>query len=72
MDIQIDKGVPLPVGGAKSKYPFGVLQVGDSFLFPAGTPRNKASSAALNHGKRHGVKFTVRAEGERFRCWRIA
>lgn len=72
MDIQIDKGVPLPAGGRKPKYPFLLLEVGDSFLFPDGTPRSSAKVAASNHGKRHGVKLAIRAEGDRLRCWRTA
>ena len=91
MTYAIDKKVPLPraksgLNRACHKYPFDVMEKGDSFAVPlsgeittAGknAPYDKAlvrvRSAASNFSRRRGRKFTVRTlkdEGV-VRCWRV-
>lgn len=71
--ITIDKNVPLARNhpGRRAKYPFGDMSLGDSFLYPPGTERNAANSAASSAAKRLSMKFTVRMTDEGLRCWRV-
>lgn len=64
--IPIDKGIPLP-----GKYPFDKMEVGDSFLVPAGVPRTTVGVAASRYGKPRGMKFSFRVTPEGLRCWRV-
>lgn len=64
----IDKNVPLPPSrrGAKAKYPFASMQLGDSILVPDDGSRRaqmRLGSAANMHFKRTGKKFATRREG---------
>jgi len=66
--IKIDKTVPFPA--PRGKWPFHEMEVGDSFLIPAG--REKAAKAsAWTYGHKHGIRFTVRQEKKGVRIWRI-
>jgi hypothetical protein len=65
---RIDKDVPIP-----ARYPFADMQVGDSFAVPPTIKRQAVAVAALRHGIKHGMKFTVRLTTDRtLRCWRVA
>ena len=64
--MEIEKGIPIQPSH-KSKFPFGQMEVGDSFLCEM-TPR----AASYAYGKAHGMKFTTHKTPEGFRCWRIA
>ena len=61
---QICKNVPISAassGGRPSKYPFGQLDSGDSFIVPfedATTPQVRQAASA--YGRRNGSKFIVR------------
>lgn len=81
----IDKGVPLPKRRGKEPhnfeptiYPFGAMQVGDSFFAPGIS--NSAAVAAADYSRLHpGVKFASRAfERDPLKClaghriWRTA
>lgn len=68
--MQVEKNVPVQ-GFKLNKYPFLLMDVGDSFAFDG--PREKLAAAASYAGLRHGLKFSVRktAEGN-YRCWRVA
>ena len=72
--IKIDKNVILPppnnIGLDRTIYPFGQMEVGDSFFLVIGV--KKISSAAYHFGKRNEMKFSVRSEGKGCRVWRIA
>ena len=65
---RIDKNVPIP-----KRFPFELMEVGDSFALPAGVKRPAASVAAMRYGRKHGMRFTVRQMPDKsFRCWRVA
>jgi hypothetical protein len=68
----IDHNVPIPPArkGPEVKFPFALLGIGDSFFVPG--ERNNVSNAAHQYAKRHGVKFTVRKQGDGIRVWRVA
>lgn len=71
MTYKISKNKPLPP--ARTLYPWQDMEVGDSFLVPG--PHDKASggkvrSAACDYGRRHGLAFSVRVEGDGLRVWR--
>lgn len=76
--IRIQKGVPMPVvkprgriGTSTPKYPWALMQVGDSFVFP-GKDRRTAYSAACNATHYHQPKKFVAREYEgHMRIWRI-
>lgn len=64
--IVIEKGIPIP-----NKFPFKDMEVGDSFLIPAGVARSTAQTAAIRYGKPLGKRFTIRKTPEGDRCWRV-
>jgi hypothetical protein len=71
MTIQIDIGIPTPTIARYrlTKYPWGSMQVGDSFLFPNNI--HQPWSAVRNQSKRNGRKFLIRNTPEGYRCWRV-
>ncbi|MFO1080830.1 MAG: hypothetical protein U1E23_09420 [Reyranellaceae bacterium] len=82
-EIRVDKGVhlPPPAGGPgrPAKYPWRMLQIGDSFVWgPAEghSSRVKASGLASKMAEKLGAKFTTRAIEENgrkvIRIWRVA
>lgn len=72
--IVVEKGVPVPkkreVKKRESRYPFDVMDVGDSFLIA--TDCTKVRAAAYAYAKRQNKKFVVRKIGSAHRCWRLA
>lgn len=56
----------------RSRYRFMAMAVGES-IFVEGTSREIASarSAASHVGRRHGMRFVSRSEGEGIRIWRV-
>ena len=65
--MNIDKNFKIP-----AKFPFKVMQVGDSFAVPPNVKRPAVNVAAMRFGRKHGMKFTVRQMPDKsFRCWRI-
>jgi hypothetical protein len=72
--FEIQKDVPTPkhIGsGAKPKYPFPQMEVGDSFFAPGITARG-LSNATQWHANKTGKKFTCATEADGARCWRVA
>lgn len=72
---KIDKDIPVPKANRyNTKYPFGELDVGDSFFWSE-TPVERTRNAAFNYGKAHGKKFMTRTCEESgvkgCRVWRI-
>ena len=71
-DFKIEKNVPLPEDRpAATKYPFGQMEVGDSFAVDP-SQATRVRNAACYHARNHGAKFSILKNGEKFRCWRIA
>jgi hypothetical protein len=73
MTYKIEAGIPMSsTRVCRSKYPFAVMNVGESFK--ADTKPASLRSAATAYAKREGgtVKFAVRSEGEGSRIWRVA
>lgn len=73
--IVVDKGVPVPEtrgGGGKQRYPWELLEVGDSFFAPGKIETFYTNTSAA--GKRLGRKFIARKWEERgvqgVRVWR--
>lgn len=64
--IAIEAGIPLP-----NKYPFNLMEVGDSFLLPGNVTRTTVSVAAARFGRMNDVLFTIRKTKDGFRRWRI-
>jgi hypothetical protein len=84
MTITIDKGVPMPDGpglASRSRYPWALMEIGDSFLVPInGRPlravrQSIRGNMSLQH-KRTSHRYacrTVVENGERVvRVWRVA
>jgi hypothetical protein len=71
--IKIDKGMPIPPPPHK-KYPFDLMEVGDSFFVPAGEDiertHNNLRCSALAFGLRRQQRFTTRREDGGVRVWR--
>ena len=70
-EINIERGIPVPENvRLAQRWPFKSLGSGDSFRVRGqiGTARNQCS----RYGKRLGVKFICRVEGEGYvRVWRV-
>ena len=71
-NYKIEKNVELPkIMGRAASYPFGTMEVGDSFAYSTEKPGN-VNSALRHAAKRVGIKLTIRAIDETsFRAWRI-
>lgn len=77
--IQIDKGIPLPIikrkpPGAKSKYPFLLLDIGDSFLFSSEDSQSKRyniATAISSYKKSAKIQLKWAPTEEGIRVWRI-
>ena len=68
---KIDKDVPPPPEGG-AKYPFPVMEIGDSFVVSPMADGVRAVNASLMYGKNHDLVFASRTEGNGKRIWRIA
>lgn len=73
MKFEIDKNIPIPTvrRGGYLIYPFSEMEVGDSFFVDDLGKGTALRNAACNYARRHGKRFTVQAEKDGLRCWRI-
>lgn len=82
-DFVIEKNVPLPTlnrrGAVGSRYPFDMMQVGDSFAIDASGPvvlsyRTKSLRSIISrYSKAHNKKFSVyKMSDTQIRIWRTA
>lgn len=75
MTIEVESGYPAPTrSGKRSKYPFGTMNVGDSFFMKSRFPeheRGRVSAAACAYAKKHGVKFSTKVFDTGVRTWRV-
>lgn len=69
--IKIDKGIPVPTSrwGRARKYPFGDLEIGDSFF--TDTKQETVGSSVAIYAKFNKKKLTTRSENGGTRVWRI-
>ena len=74
--IRVQKDVPLPPckprgrnGHSVPRYPWNMMQVGDSFLFPLHIGRGGHAAAA--NASTEYRKFVCRKVDDGYRCWRI-
>lgn len=73
--MKIEKGIAIPEkprsGGRPTKYPFKVMEVGDS-VFIDEAEAKAAIAAARATGRIHGKKFVYRTVDGGIRIWRAA
>jgi len=69
MDVEIQKGVPMP-RGVETKFPWNDMEVGDSFAYPGSN--NAAHTVARQASARNGKTFKARQTDEGMRIWRVA
>ena len=70
MDYKIEDGVPIPaLRTAQAKYPWRLLEVGQSFFVPDKTGR-QLSTACVAARKSTGFQFAVRTVDGGCRIWR--
>lgn len=65
MTFAIEKNIPFP-----EKYPFRVMEVGDSFLVPDKFEVYRLRSIMGHHHRNSGLRFTTRTVAEGIRVWR--
>ena len=76
-EIVIDRGMPLipVIIKGKRKYPFPLMEVGDSFLVACDRDRRKSIIVSVlgcaRADRMKGKKFTCRKVENGVRCWRI-
>ena len=65
--IKIEKNVQMPRTNTSGKYPFGEMEVGDSFV----TTEKYVRAASQIFGKLNGKKFVTRTQEDKsIRVWR--
>lgn len=70
MEIEIEKGIPVPTGTGNLKYPFSTMEVGDSVLFSDIAAGKKAYNSARKFNLRSEKRFVQRKTEEGVRIWR--
>lgn len=66
-EIQIDKGIPIPTKmqlGRKSKYPFDIMDVGDSFFVPGRDGKNFGGTVTAARKRYPELSFEMRTVKE--------
>lgn len=72
--FKIEKAVAIPIGGfdTKTRYPFGLMEVGDSFVMDATAAEHRNAQAASSvYGRYHGKRFKTKMMSDGLRVWRI-
>lgn len=69
--IAVERGVGMPSPRVVYAYPYEAMDVGDSFTVPVAA-RQKVLNANWRAGKRLGMRFEARTEGDVVRVWRTA
>jgi hypothetical protein len=76
----IEKNIPVPAITRRGRYPFDVMEIGDSFVFSADHRKSISASASIAGGKlrRSGknVRFVIRAvpntNRQMYRVWCVS
>lgn len=75
MMIAIEKGVEMPEGRVrvKRKYPYGEMEVGDSFVVENDSPSRMVNVCGMNRkmGLKLKRRFTARKQEDGIRVWRV-
>lgn len=77
MTFQLETGYPVPPRSSfgttrASKYPFAIMEVGDSFVVPSSVkPETVRSALGAFAKKNKDKKFAVRVVDGKTRVWRI-
>ena len=76
MMVKIEKSIPLAGRPAsqnkKPNYPYGEMEIGDSFFVAGDIESKRAVIGAYGYSSRHaGFKFAARAESGGLRIWRV-
>jgi len=78
-EIKIEKDVPFPERGLSRgrRYPFGDMEIGDSFEVVGAQACARLVSAASSYGTRNGKRFSIKTVRENgtpvsARVWRAA
>ena len=71
MTFEIASNIPIPnpQKGRRAKYPWRVMEVGDSFFVPD-KKTNFIAGVAWHQKYRYGTEWTCRAENGGVRVWR--
>jgi hypothetical protein len=69
--FKIEKGVAIRQSKG-SKYPFELMEVGDSFLAPSQESAHSACRAYRVRAKSPGFSISTQKEGDSHRVWRTA
>lgn len=69
--IEIEKDIPIPIGGGGRKYPTLNLDIGDSFIVAASDAAS-ARQSAYHATRSTGRKFVTRTVAHGVRIWRTA
>lgn len=69
---RIEKNIPIPKPNSQSKYPFGEMAIGDSFLAPS-EKKTSISAAISSFRKTHPDAFFAqrRVSETEIRVWRV-
>ena len=67
--LSVDKGIEVPKSVNRNRYPYKVMEIGDSFFVPDGK-LNQICNGNYRAGKQLGRKFVARTESNGVRVWR--
>lgn len=72
-DIPIPPSARVLKGGFNKKYPWDLLDIGDSFTVPLKSGRDllRQQNSIRNCAKNRGLRVVTRAEGNDLRVWRV-
>ena len=70
-ELVIESEISIPDVRKVFKYPHSKMKVGDSFVVPR-EDRQKVLNANWRLGKRFGMMFTSRTDGDWVRVWRVS
>ena len=69
--IEVSDKYPLPQGDGVTKYPWAVLEVGDSFFVPGIGNGSSLGSSRATASRKYGHTYTIRKVEGGIRVWRV-
>jgi hypothetical protein len=70
-EIELERGIEMPIGRVVYAYPYEDMDVGDSFVVPI-SARQKVLNANYRASKRLGCRYMAKTEGSVIRIWRTS